>query len=83
MEITNQTKKPLSIPLAGGKKLFLGPGKSGQINWKAAERPAVKKLIESGEVKVSQEGNQGAKAKGVGKIATNAPGYTGSCYSDH
>ena len=83
MEITNQTKKPLSIPLAGGKKLFLGPGKSGQINWKAAERPAVQKLIESGEVKVSQEGKKGSKLKGVSRISTDAPGYTGSCYSDH
>lgn len=83
MEITNQTKKPLSIPLPGGKKLFLGPGKSGQINWKATERPAVQKLVESGEVKVSQDGKKRSDLKGVGRIDTNAPSYTGSCYSDH
>ena len=83
MDITNLTKKPLSVPLPGGKKLFLGPGKSGQINWKAAERPAVKKLIESGEVKVSQDGKKGSNLKGVSRIDTDAPGYTGSCYSDH
>ena len=41
MEITCETKKPLSIPLAGGKRLFLGPGKSGQNHWKVSERPAV------------------------------------------
>lgn len=83
MEITNQSKKPLSIPLPGGKKLFLGPGKSGQINWKAAERPAVKKLIESGEVKVSQESKKGSNARGVERIDTNAPSYSGSYHSAH
>lgn len=83
MEITNQTKKPLTIPLPSGKKLFLGPGKSGQINWKAAKRPAVQKLIESGEVKISQDGKKGPKAKGVARIDTNAPSYTGSYYSSN
>ncbi len=56
MEITNKTKKPLSVPLPAGKKLFLGPGKSGQITQKAAERPAVAKLVEAGEVELSEEG---------------------------
>ena len=83
MEITNLTKKPLSIPLPAGKKLFLGPGKSGQINWKAAERPAVQKLIESGEVKISQEGKKGSDKRGVSRIDTNAPSYTGSYYSSN
>ena len=32
MNITNKCKRPISISLPGGKKLFLGPGKSGQIN---------------------------------------------------
>ena len=83
MEITNQSKKPLSIPLPGGKKLFLGPGKSGQINWKAADRPAVQKLIKSGEVSISREAKKGSKAKGVARIDTDAPSYTGSYYSAH
>ena len=83
MDITNLTKKPLSVPLPGGKKLFLGPGKSGQINWKAAERPAVKKLIEAGEVKVSQDGKKGTDLRGDGKVARNAPSYTGSYYSSN
>ena len=83
MDITNLTKKPLSVSLPAGKKLFLGPGKSGQINWKAAEHPAVKKLIEAGEVKVSQDGKKGPALKGVDRIRTDAPSYTGACYSDH
>ncbi len=70
MDITNKSKKPLSIPLPAGKKLFLGPGKSGQITRKAAESPAVAKLIEAGDVKISEEG---------GKI--QAGGNTGSSVS--
>lgn len=64
MEITNKTKKPLSVPLPAGKKLFLSPGKSGQITRKAAERPAVLQLVEAGNVQISEEG---AKLRGGGK----------------
>lgn len=81
MQITNLTKMPLGIPLPAGKKLFLGPGKSGQINWKAAKYPAVLKLIESGKVKVAQGQEKGSKARGGGHIDTSAPCYTGSFYS--
>jgi hypothetical protein len=54
MDITNKSTKPLSIPLPAGKKLFLSPGKSGQITRKAAESPAVIKLVEAGDVKISE-----------------------------
>lgn len=83
MEITNLSKKPLRVPLPAGKKLFLGPGKSGQITRRAAEKPAVLKLVESGEVKLSQEVSQREGARRVAKIDTDAPSYTGSKYSDH
>ena len=66
MEITNKTKKPLSVPLPAGKKLFLSPGKSGQITQKAAERPAVLKLVEAGDVEISEEG---AKRQGGGNAS--------------
>ena len=83
MEITNKSKKPLSIPLPAGKRLFLGPGKSGQITRKAAELPAILKLVESGEVKIAQEFSKRPGAKDVGNIDSDAPTYTGSKYSDH
>ena len=67
MDITNKTKKPLSIPLPGGKKLFLSPGKSGQITRKAAESPAVMKLLEAGDAKISEEGT---KPKSGGAISS-------------
>ena len=53
MDITNKSKKPLTVPLPGGKKLFLGPGKTGQISPKAAARPAIQKLIEAGDIEVA------------------------------
>lgn len=53
--VTNTTKKPLIIPLPRGKKLHLGPGKSGEIAANAVEHAALKKLVEAGEVEISLE----------------------------
>ena len=50
MDIINKTNKPLRIPLPGGKKLFLGPGKTGQVTAKALQHPPLVKLIEAGDV---------------------------------
>jgi len=52
MDITNKTQRPLRVSLPGGKKLFLGPGRTGQITPKAAEHPPVKALIEAGELEI-------------------------------
>ena len=74
MEITNKTKQPLSVPLPAGKKLFLSPGKSGQITPKAAARPAVVKLVEAGDVEISDEG---AKRQGGGSSGSGVSGVSG------
>lgn len=68
MEITNKTKMPLRVPLPTGKKLFLGPGKSGQITQTAAARPAVLKLVEAGDVEITEEG---AKRQGGGSSSSS------------
>ncbi|MCF6311940.1 MAG: hypothetical protein L3J39_05775 [Verrucomicrobiales bacterium] len=73
MEITNNTKKPLRVPLPGGKKLFLSPGKSGQITPAAAARPAVVKLLEAGDVEISEEG-----AKRQGSASSSSSVQTAS-----
>lgn len=52
MEIRNKTKRPLKVPLPGGKKLFLGPGRTGQITSKAADHPPVQKMIEAEEIEI-------------------------------
>lgn len=69
MEITNKTKKPLSVPLLDGKKLFLSPGKSGQITPKAASSPGVVKLLEAGDVALSEVG---AKPHGGGNTGLSS-----------
>lgn len=58
MDITNTSGKPLSVPLPGGKKLFLGPGKTGQVTEKALKHPALMKLIEAGEIKPAADGKK-------------------------
>jgi hypothetical protein len=58
MDITNKTGKPLSVPLPGGKKLFLGPGKTGQVTPKALARPALAKLVEDGAIEVADGGGK-------------------------
>jgi len=78
MEITNKTKKPLSISLPAGKKLFLGPGKSGQITQKAAERPAVVAMVEAGEVELSEEGIKRQGGGNAGSGVSNASRHGGS-----
>jgi hypothetical protein len=70
MNVSNKTQRPLSVPLPGGKKLRLGPGKTGQITPKAAEHPRVKKLIADGELEVldggrSNPGGAGGSSKGA------------------
>jgi hypothetical protein len=76
MDIINKTSKPLSIPLPAGKKLFLGPGKTGQITQKAFERPAVVALLEAGSIE-SVDGS--FKPKGPGGVSGggNASGRQG------
>lgn len=56
--VSNKTNKPIKIALAGGKFLHLGPLKIGQIADNAAERPAVKKLLEAGDIEILGEGEQ-------------------------
>ena len=55
MDVTNKTRKPLSLPLPGGKKLFLGPGKTGQVSQKALTHPGLVKLLEAGDIKTSED----------------------------
>lgn len=53
MDVTNKTQKPLSLPLPGGKRLFLGPGKTGQVSPKALEHPLLVRLLETGDIETA------------------------------
>ena len=54
--IVNKTQKPLKIRLRGGKVLHLGPARTGQISDEAIGEPALRRLIESGEVEIAGAG---------------------------
>jgi hypothetical protein len=67
--IKNTTKKPLNVPLPGGKRLFLGPGKEGRIRARAGEHPAVAALVEAGELEIVPDaGKSGGKGGGGGSM---------------
>jgi hypothetical protein len=75
MDITNKTGRPLNVPLPGGKKLFLGPGKTGQVNAKALGHPALAKLIEAGDLEPAD--GDARHAQGAGGKATGSVSGTG------
>jgi hypothetical protein len=73
MDVTNKSKKPLLVPLPGGKRLFLQPGKTGQITPKALEHPPVAQLLESGDLE-SAQGAHSPSARAGGKASGSAGG---------
>ena len=69
--VTNKTPRPLTVPLPRGKKLHLGPLKTGQITTEAADHAALKKLVDAGEIEISEEqlgtsGPSGGPGRGRG-----------------
>lgn len=77
MNITNKTKRPLKVPLPGGKKLFLGPGKTGQITSKAAEHPPLIELIEAGDIE-TDGASSGQKSTSSDSHAGPSRGQSGA-----
>jgi hypothetical protein len=74
--VTNKTKRPLIVPLPHGKKLHLGPGKSGEIASNAVDHAALKKLVEAGELEVTRESSGTVDTTGGAKHRTSAGGHT-------
>lgn len=72
MDITNKTRKPLSLPLPGGKKLFLGPGKTGQVTPKALEHPPIAALLASGDLETADDSHARQESAPAGKTAAPA-----------
>ncbi len=80
--ISNKTPKPISVPLPRGKKLHLGPGKTGQIASNASEHPPLKKLIDAGQIEIVAEGPEQAEAAGGGNAGRSwMPGHGSSSVS--
>lgn len=71
--ITNTTKRPLAVPLPQGKKLHLGPGRSGEVTPKALEHPPLHELIEAGTLHVDDGGRRGPGPGGPGGPGGGGP----------
>lgn len=71
--IRNNTKKPLKVPLPGGKFLRLSPGKTGEASSKAVEHPPLVAMVERGEITVLESGT----TRGLGGGNTGLSGATG------
>jgi hypothetical protein len=71
--IRNKTQAPLVVPLPRGKKLHLGPGKSGEIAIEAASHPPLLKLVEAGQVELL---DSAAAHTGHASDAAKVPGAT-------
>ena len=76
MDITNKTKRPLRVPLPGGKTLFLQPGKTGQVTPKALEHGPLVKLLEAGDLECA-EGEHGPASKPGEKSSGPSGGSSG------
>ena len=81
MEITNKTRRPISVPLPEGKKLFLGPGKSGQIHANAANHPPLRELLEAGDLEV--DGTDRKKSAGSDGGSSSVSGSQHSGVTGH
>ncbi len=62
--IVNKTRRPLTIGLAPGHVLRLGPAKEGQIATRDVEHPMVQKMIAAGTLDVFDDATRaGARAR--------------------
>jgi hypothetical protein len=73
--IVNKSKAPIKITLPGNKVLHLGPSKSGQVANEAIERPALRKLIESGAIEVVGEGAHPSGEREEGHVHEGTHGH--------
>lgn len=71
--VTNKKPRPITVPLPRAKKLHLGPLKAGQITTEAAESAAVKKMVDAGDIDVSDE-QSGASGAGDPRSARRGLG---------
>ena len=70
--IRNKTRKPLSVPLPGGKRLHLVPGKDGQVAPKALEHPPLLALVEAGELEITEGGKRTGSGGSSGKTGLSS-----------
>jgi hypothetical protein len=74
--VLNKARRPLKVPLPGGKTLHLGLAGRGQVPDDALTRPAFKKLVEAGEIEVVDEASHpGAGDGGSTRVHESTHGH--------
>ncbi len=77
--VINKARKPLRVPLPGGKTLFLGLNGRGQVPDDALTRPAFKKLVKAGEIEVLDDQSQRANGeKNPSLVHESTHGHAGT-----
>ena len=72
--IANKTPRAIAVPLPRGKKLHLGPGKTGQIAANDSEHPPFKKLVEAVRSRSSTTAARPPRqARAARRCATSCP----------
>ena len=66
MIVTNETHEPLRVSLGAGKVLHLAPLGSANISTRAAERPAVQRMVEAGKIRLTSETDAPDESPGAG-----------------
>ena len=80
--IVNNTVRPLRVPLPGGKVLFLGPKKSGQVaDGARLEHAALRKLLKAGDIRL-EDGAEGGPDGGPGPSESGRESSHGHAKSD-
>ena len=75
-QIVNKTQRPIRVPLPGGKSLFLGPAKAGQVSDQAVQAPSFQKLVKSGTIELVGEGNRSMEgSQGPATPGTSTQGH--------
>jgi hypothetical protein len=65
--IANRTLKAIAVPLPRGKKLHLGPGRTGQIAANASEHPPLKQLVDAGQIEFIDDGAEAVSSSAGGR----------------
>jgi hypothetical protein len=74
--IRNRTLAPIKVALPGGKTLYIGPKKTGQVSDQATERPSFRRLVENEQIEiVGEERGSASETDGGGTGQTSTHGH--------
>ena len=74
--VINKARRPLRVPLPGGKTLHLGLNGRGQVPDDALTRPAFKKMVDGGDIEVVDDASQPTSGdKSSGRVHESTHGH--------